>query len=129
MVGEVLRQSAQHQVFRTPLQPSIVEKVQQRRKAPPPPPPLGARPKTVELISLEVEPTYVETLQAVRAMANWKSPGADSLPVEVLKLDDSTRESIVLRQLYAILVRLWREEKTLQEWKDATIKLLHKKSD
>ena len=42
------------------LQPSIVEKVQQRRKAPPPPPP-GARSQIGEPISLEAEPTYVET--------------------------------------------------------------------
>ena len=39
-VGEVLRQSAQHQVSHTLT--FIVEKVQQRRKEPPPPPP-GAR--------------------------------------------------------------------------------------
>ena len=73
------------------LQPSIVEKVQQRRKAPPPPPP-GARSQIGEPISLEAEPTYAETQQAVRAIANWKAPGAgaDSLPVELLKLDDPT---------------------------------------
>ena len=68
-------------------QPSIVEKVQQRRKASPPPPP-GARSQIGEPTSLEAEPTYAETLQAVRAMANWKAPGADSFPVELLKLDD-----------------------------------------
>ena len=66
------------------LQPSIVEKVQQRRKAPPPPPP-GARSQIGEPISLEAEPTYAETQKAVRVMANWKAPGADSLPVELLK--------------------------------------------
>ena len=48
------------------LLPSIVEK--QRRKAPPPPP--GARSQIGEPISLEAEPAYAETLQAVRAMAN-----------------------------------------------------------
>ena len=109
------------------LQPSIVEKVQQRRKAPPPPPP-GARSQIGEPILLEADPTYVETLQAVRAMANWKAPGADSLSVEILKLDDPTRESVVLKHFHAILVRVWRGEEIPQEWKDATIKVLHKKS-
>ena len=72
------------------LQPSIVEKVQQRRKAAPPPsPPPGARSQIGEPISLEAEPTYAETQKAVRAMVKWKVPGADSLPVELLKLDDS----------------------------------------
>ena len=110
------------------LQPSIVEKVQQRRKAPPPPPP-GARSQIVEPISLEAEPTYAETQKAVRAMANWKAPGADSLPVELLKLDDPTREPVVLKHFHAILVRVWRGEEIPQGWKYATIKVLHKKSD
>ena len=110
------------------LQPSIVEKVQQRRKAPPPPPP-GAPSQIGEPISLEAKPTYAETLQAVRAVANWKAPGADSLPVELLKLDDPIREPVVLKHFRAILVRVWRGEEIPQEWKDATIKVLHKKSD
>ena len=109
------------------LQASIVEKVQQRRKAPPPPP--GARSQIGEPISLEAEPTYAGTQKAVRAMANWKAPGADSLPVELLKLNDPTRQPVVLKHFHAILVRVWRGEEIPQEWKDATIKVLHKKSD
>ena len=62
-------------------------------------------------------------------MANWKAPGADSLPVELLKLDDPTREPVVLKHFHAILGRVWRGEEIPQEWKDATIKVLHKKSD
>ena len=106
------------------LQPSIVEKAQQRRKAPPPPP--GARSQIGEPISLEAKPTYAETLQAVRVIANWKAPGADSLPVELLKLDDPTRESVVLRHSHTTLVHVWRGEEIPQEWKDATIKVLYK---
>ena len=109
------------------LQSSIAEKVQQRRKAPPSP--SGARLQIGESISLEAEPTYAETLQAVRAMANWKAPGADSLPVELLNLDDPTREPVVLRHFDAIFVRVWRGEEIPQEWKNATIKVLYKKSD
>ena len=109
------------------LLPSIVEKVQQRRKAPPPPP--GARSQIGEPISLEADPAYAETLQAVRAMANWKAPGADSLPVKLLKRDDATREPVVLKHFHAILVSVWRGEEIPQEWKDATIKVLYKKSD
>ena len=110
------------------LQPSIVEKVQQRRKAPPTPPP-RARSQIEEPISFEAEPTYAETQKAVRAMANWKAPDTDSLAVELLKLDDPTREPVVLKHFDAILVRVWRGEEIPQEWKDATIKVLQKKSD
>ena len=78
---------------------------------------------------MEAEPTYAEALQAVRAMTNWKTPGADSLPVELLKLDDPTREPVILRHFHAILVRVWRGEEIPQEWKDVTIKVLYKKSD
>ena len=109
------------------LQPSIVEKVQQQRKAPPPPP--GARSQIGEPISLEAEPTYAGTQKAVRAMAHWKAPGADSFPVELLELDNPTREPVVLKHFHATLVRVWRGEEIPQEWKDATIKVLHKKSD
>ena len=109
------------------LQPSIVEKVQRRRKAPPPPPWSAVANRGAK--SLEEESTYAETLQTVRAMANWKAPGADSLPVELLKLDDPTREPVVLKHFHAILVRVWRGEEIPQEWKDATIKVLYKKSD
>ena len=93
------------------LQPSIVEKVQQRRKAPPPPPPPpGARSQIGEPISLEADPTNAETQKAIRVMANWKAPGADSLPVELLKLDDPTREPVVLKHFHAVLVRVCRGE-------------------
>ena len=110
------------------LQPSIVEKVQQRRKAQSPPPP-GARSQIREPISLEAEPTYAETQKAVREMANWKAPGADSLPLELLKLDDTTGEPVVLKHFHAILVRVWRGKEIPQECEDATIKVPHKKSD
>ena len=62
-------------------------------------------------------------------MANWKAPDAESLPVELLKLDDPTREPVVLKYFHAILVRVWRGEEIPQEWKDATIKVLLKKSN
>ena len=108
------------------LQPPIVKKVQQRREKPPPSLPPGARSQIGETISLEAEPTYAETLQAVLAMANWKVPGAGSLSVERPKLDDPTRELVILRHYHAILVRVWRGEEIQQEWKDATIKVLYK---
>ena len=62
-------------------------------------------------------------------MANWKAPGADSLTVELLKVDDPTREKVVLRHFHAILVRVWRKEAIPQEYKDATVKMRYKTSN
>ena len=123
---EVLRQSAQYQVSRTPtIHPREGTAAKERTAA------AAARSAVAneESISLEAESSYAETLQAVRAMVNWKAPGTDSLPVERLKLNDPTRESVVLRHFHAILIRVWRGEKIPQEWKDAAIKVLYNKSD
>lgn len=108
------------------LRPSIIEEVHQRKEPPPPP---ETRPLSGKPVPLGAEPTFAETQQAVRAMANWKATGADSFPVELLKLDDPTREPVVLGHFHPILVRVWKGEEIPQEWKDATIKVLHKKSD
>ena len=56
-------------------------------------------------------------------------PRLNSLPVELLKLDDLNREPVVHRHFHAIRVRMWKREEIPLEWKDATIKVLHTKSD
>ena len=61
-------------------------------------------------------------------MHNWKAPGPDSLVAELLKIDGPA-EPIVLERFHAILVEVWTEGEVPQQWKDATIKVLYKKSD
>ena len=61
-------------------------------------------------------------------MQSWKSPGHDSLPVELLKIDGRA-EPIAIKHFHAILVDVWNGGEVPQEWKDATIKVLYKKSD
>ena len=63
-----------------------------------------------------------------RGMHNWKTPGPDSLLVELLKIDEPA-EPIVLERFHAILVEVWNGGGVPQQWKDATIKVLYKKSD
>ena len=111
-VGEVLRQSAQHQVSRTPT--THCQEGTAAEESP------GRGRKSERPHHSRQKPTYAETLQAVLAMANWKAPGAGSLPVELLKLDDPTREPVILRHYHAILVRVWSGEEIEQERKDAT---------
>ena len=61
-------------------------------------------------------------------MHNWKAPGPDSLVAELLKIDEPA-EPIVLERFHAILVEVWTGGEVPQQWKDAIIKVLYKKSD
>ena len=62
-------------------------------------------------------------------MGNNKAMGPDELPAELLKrgLSDSSHE--VLLAFHGIIVAVWMTGEVPQEWKDATIKFLHKKKD
>ena len=100
------------------LHPVIIEEVRQRPRAQP----------TEDSVPLGSAPTLEETIRAVREMKNWKAPGHDSLPVELLKIDDRA-DPIVIQRFHAILVKVWNGGTVPQEWKDATIKVLYKKSD
>ena len=74
---------------------------------------------------LGLEPTMEEMVEAIGGMANWKAVGPDSLPVELLKLDNTEFRW----RFHSILVSVWRTGEVPQQWKDATIKVLHKKKD
>ena len=70
-----------------------------------------------------------ETKKALRSMANGKAMGPDELLAELLKLGlfDSSHE--ILLAFHDIIVAVWMTGEVLQEWKYATIKVLHKKMD
>ena len=75
--------------------------------------------------SLGVEPTMDDMMGVIRGMPNWKAVGPDSLPAEVLKLDHPE----FIRYFHNLLVNVWSTGEVPQQWKDATIKVLHKKKD
>ena len=100
------------------LNPAIIEEVQQR----------PAAPTIRDSVPLGSAPTLEETRRAIRGMHNWKAPGPDSLVAELLKIDEPA-ESIVLERFHAIHVKVWSGREVPQQWKDATIKVLYKKSD
>ena len=54
--------------------------------------------------------------------------GPDELPVELLKLGLSDSSHEILLALHDIIVAVWMTGEVPQEWKDATIKVLHKRS-
>ena len=76
-------------------------------------------------LSLGDEPTMIEITEAIRSMANEKAVGPDSVLAELLNLDDPD----ILQHSHSILLAVWREGQVPQQWKDAMIKVLHKKKD
>ena len=80
-------------------------------------------------LSLGDPPVVSETKKALRSMANGKAMGPDELPVELLKLGLSDSSHEILLAFHDIIVAVWVTGEVPQEWKDATIKVLHKKKD
>ena len=79
-------------------------------------------------LTLGVEPTENELIEALRSMANAKVVGPDELPVELLKLGIN-HDSTVLREFHRMIKRVWHQRKVPQRWRDAVMKILHKKKD
>ena len=70
-----------------------------------------------------------EVEEAIRALANRKAVGLDGLPAELLKVLADEGELNTLGKLNDIIVAVWRGGGVPQQWKDATIKVLHTKKD
>ena len=88
----------------------------------------GLSPKPVAL-SLGDPPVVNETKQALRFMANGKAMGPDELPAELLKPGLSHSSHKILLAFHGIIGAVWMTGEIPQEWKAATIKILHKKQD
>ena len=74
------------------------------------------------------EPTAEEVTEALRSLGNSKAVGQDELPVELLKLG-LHHDPIFLREFHHIIIWVWSEGKVPQRWRDAVIKVLHKRKD
>ena len=80
-------------------------------------------------LSLGDPPVVSETKKALRSMANDKAMGPDELPAELLKLGLSDSSHEILLAFHGIIVAVWMTREVPQEWKDATIKVSHRKKD
>ena len=79
-------------------------------------------------MTLGNQPTMQELTGAIRSRANGKAVGPDGGPVELFKI--AVNGDLALRQrLLDIVVGIWRGGNVPQQWKDAIIKVLHKKKD
>ena len=81
------------------------------------------------VLSLGDPPAVSETKKTLRSMANGKAMRPDELPAELLKLGLSDSSHEILLTFHDIIVSVWMTGEVQQEWKDATIKVLHKKMD
>ena len=88
----------------------------------------GLSPKSIDS-SLVYPPVVNGTKTALRPIANDKAMGPDELPVELLKLGLSDIAHEILLAFHGIIVAVWMTGQVPQEWKDASIKVLHKKKD
>ena len=77
----------------------------------------------------DVPPRYEVEEEAIRALANRKAVGPDGLSAELLKVLADEEELNTLGNFHDIIVAVWRGGGVPQRWKDATIKVLHKKKD
>ena len=76
--------------------------------------------------ALWIEPTENELIGALRSMANAKAVGPDEHPVELLRLG-TNHDPTVLREFHRVIGLAWHQQKVQQRWRDAAIKILHKK--
>ena len=78
--------------------------------------------------ALAVEPTENELIGGLRSIANAKTVGPDELPVELLKLGIN-HDPTVLREFHRVIKLVWHQRGVSQRWRDAVIKVPHKKKD
>ena len=77
---------------------------------------------------LGVEPTESELIGALRSMTNAKAVRPDEIPVEILKIGIN-HDPTVLREFQRLIKLVWHQREVPQRWRDAVIKVLHKKKD
>ena len=77
---------------------------------------------------LGVQPTVQELKDAIRSLANGKAVGSDEVSVELFKITLNGNPALRWR-LFDIVVRIWSGGEVPQQWKDASIMVLHKKKD
>ena len=71
------------------------------------------------------EPSASEVELAIDKLKNYKSPGIDEIPAELIKAGDGT----ICLEIHKLIISIWKKEKLPEEWKDSIIVPIHKKGD
>lgn len=72
-----------------------------------------------------LQPSMEEVERAINDLKNNKAPGEDGVHGEFLKAGGA----VIRKQLYGLITKIWTEEKTPDEWKEAIVVPIHKKGD
>ena len=75
---------------------------------------------------LDDVPCRYEVEEAIRALATRTAVGPGGLPAELLKVLADEGELKALENFHDIIIAVWKGGCVPQQWKDATIKVLHK---
>jgi len=71
------------------------------------------------------EVTKKETYKAIGNLKNWKSPGSDGIPGELIKYGGKEMHYFMFR----LCQKIWKDEHLPTTWNEAVIIPLHKKGD
>ena len=75
-----------------------------------------------------VQPTIQELTDVIRLLTNGKAVGPGGVSVELFKIT-LNGDPALRRRLLDIVVRIWRGGGVPQHWKEAIIRVLHKKKN
>ncbi|KAL4098346.1 hypothetical protein QTP88_022976 [Uroleucon formosanum] len=79
--------------------------------------------QTAELMISDI--TLDEVKVAINSLKNWKVPGSDDIPAELIKNGGEEMHKVIFK----ICQKTWEEEQMPEEWKKAVIIPIHKKGD
>lgn len=80
-------------------------------------------PNRQTIQDLDHHPTFLEVLAAIKSLKkNYKSPGNDGIPAELLKQDGY----LCTRMIHQYILQVWELECVPQQWRDANIVTLYK---
>ena len=81
--------------------------------------------KTAAKESLVPEPSAFEVELAIEKLKNYKSPGTDQIPAELIKAGGRT----ICCEIHKLIISIWNKEELPDEWKESIIVPIYKKGD
>jgi hypothetical protein len=84
---------------------------------------LGRHKYTVELLVPEQSASEFEL--AIEKLKNYRSPGIDQIPAELIKAGGRT----ICCEIHKLIIHIWNKEELSDEWKESIIIPIYKKGD
>jgi len=71
------------------------------------------------------EPSAFEVELAIGRLKNYKSPGIDQIPAELIKAGGRT----ICSPIHKLIISIWNKKELPEEWKESIIVPIYKKGD